>query len=281
MIWKPALLVVFMAIQPLIIKEMPICYSCLAQPSIPNSHAIPRSFFKNISRKDSGKLIVITDGPNLARKSGDNSASHILCGKCEKQFDVKFDRIAIDAVRAIISAHNSGKKEITLDNWTAVCRSLASIFWRCSKSKSEFYGAFRPNPAFEGLLEADWRGNGELGLSYKMDPLVDPTPIAAGGFSARSLELFLMAPRLFSVSHGYRGRTKNGIGTILLMGGVVVTAFAPRQSKTRERRSGYVQANGKLPLKGANMWEIPFLKEFLVQAVRKEQIAESTTAITS
>jgi hypothetical protein len=250
-----------------------ICCSCHRRPSIPNSHAIPRSFFRKISRENSGKFIIINDGADPARNSVDISKAHILCTECEKVFDVKFDRPIIDAVRKIRSAYEGKKKTIVLDDSTAVRRSLASILWRCSKSSSQLYSAFKPNQEFEALLETDWRGEGEFCLAYKLDTLIDSVPFSQGGLSSKDLEMFILPPRLHSVSHGYKARAKRGVGTIFVMGGVVVTALAPRPSKTRERQSGYMRTDSGISLKGADIWEIPFVKEFLHFAVHKERMA--------
>jgi hypothetical protein len=212
-----------MAIKSSLNQTAHICCSCHKRPSIPNSHAIPRSFFRKISRENSGKFIVLTDGADPARNSTDISKAHILCTECEKVFDVKFDRPIIDAVRKIRSAYEGKKKTIVFDDCTAIRRSLASILWRCSKSNSPFYGGFKPNHEFETFLETDWRAEGELCLAYKLDPLFDSVPSSEGGFSSKALEMYIMSPRLLSVSHGYKAREKKGVGTILVMGGVVVT----------------------------------------------------------
>jgi hypothetical protein len=262
-----------MAIKSSLNHTTHICFSCHKRPSIPNSHAIPRSFFRKISRENSGKFIVLTDGTDPARNSTDISKAHILCTECEKVFDVKFDRPVINAVRKIRSAYEGKKKAIVLDDCSAFRRSLASILWRCSKSNSPFYSAFKPNHEFEALLETDWRGEGELCLAYKLDPLIDSVPSSEGGLSSKDLEMYIMPPRLLSVSHGYKARAKRGVGTIFVMGGVVVTAVAPRPSKTRERQSGYMRADSEISLKGADIWEIPFVKEFLRFAVHKERMA--------
>lgn len=248
------------------------CRNCRKEKSLRRSHAIPNGFFKPLARGSRGQFIEITDGPSDARTSQDSGREFLLCDTCERIFDEQFDRPIIDEVRRIRSALTKGVNQIESDV-ERVKSGLASIIWRASESEARIYESYKLSQKIRNELFEEMYNSNSLGrlFSYGIQPIFDAKD-NDGRIYNEIIEKFIVTPKLWNINHGFGGRLKKGWGTIFVMGGVVVTICQPRLSPYKERALHYLPSNRQnYQLRPVDMWSIPYLKEFLVQAVQKEK----------
>jgi hypothetical protein len=250
-----------------------ICRNCGKTRLLQHSHAIPNGFFRPIARAGGGQFIEINDGQSLARNSQDSGCDFLLCSQCEALFGSVFDAPLIDEVRNIRKAFRSGVKALASDP-EKIKASISSILWRASVSQARLYRKFVvPSQIFYHLEREMWSIKGRnREFSYSVSPVYDKFPGNALGFSEEMLSNFILTPKPWNIAHGFAGRVRNGWGAIFLVGGAAIAVVQPRLSPYKERQNLFLNSDGaESHVRPIDMWSVPYVREFLGNAVRKER----------
>lgn len=247
-----------------------ICHFCGQQSELRNSHAIPRSFIRDISRQDSGKMVHLSSGNEPAKRLGDRSQDRLLCHECEQTFGDNFDRPLKELFAELRRKYRAGESHLILCDGAKIKNAIASVLWRAAISNAEYYKGFKPPRTIVETLREDVSRMENFSFSYRIQPIFDPNSASEGGLDDGAIDTFLLTPRIWGARSGFRGRQKTRTGMIFIMGGVVVDVIE-KLSKSRERKLGHLtNEESHISLRATNLWEIPAVKEFLRWAVWKE-----------
>ena len=246
------------------------CRFCNRLTELRKSHAIPRSFLRDMLRQDSGKMVHLSTGDEPARRLGDTSHDYLLCHECEQAFGNELDRPIKEFFIRIRRDYRVGQTHLTLANGATIKNAISSVLWRSAISKAKFYDGFNPKPSVVRALRGDILKLNEFSFSYRVQPIFDPNTTSVGGFDSDVIDAFLLSPKVWGAKFGFRGRQKTRIGIIFIAGGVLVEVVE-RRSKSSERQRGYI-LDGKcdISLQAVSLWTIPAVEELLRWSVLKE-----------
>ena len=119
--------------------KMSNCACCDNETTLSNSHAIPNSSFRRLFRKDSGKAFISENNEEPLRPTNDSGATIMLCGECEKLFNINYDQPA----QTILQKFKSNKiTDIAKCENDFLAGFILSVIWRSSVSASKLYQAF-------------------------------------------------------------------------------------------------------------------------------------------
>ena len=179
------------------------CALCLEFKDLKHSHAIPNSFFKELTKGSDGKkglqaIVVTGDSDTYAKRTNESWWTEQLCLDCEQRINQKYEKYCLAHLRGQRGRkirHDGGItfKEFDLEKLQLF--SL-SIFWRAANSEHPSYSrVFIPEP---------W--NDEL-----RKHILDERPVPLGLATVK-------------VSH-LKDKRKNGIITDKALTEIIMTPF--------------------------------------------------------
>lgn len=252
-----------------------LCRLCLESHPLCESHAIPKSLFNYILRKNDGKAIVIADDKDTpVQCSSDTWGVELLCAECERKLNERYDAYGL----AVFRGHEgSTLREADGVRFLRVDRKrlrmfFLSVLWRISVSTHPNYS----NIDLPFAWEEDLRNALHLGdpihesrytvAVYKMR---DSTP--EGGFNNESIRGFICAP--FGRSYG------PFISVCFPFLSFFVETFFPKVPERFARRNGVL--HGRSPVFVApyvELLDIPEIMQLLVRGLEKHHAGLSRVA---
>lgn len=182
----------------LTMNESEKCRLCKSQSKLQVSHAIGNAVFKRISRKSSGKAILLSNDIHDENKySSDSWAEHMLCRNCEALLNDNYEKYGLDVLRGKIGKYNKTEAGIMFSglNLQRMNMYFLSILWRMACSGHPNYSNVYIEPSIKEVLRQALINNSQIPtcqISVKLSRLIDKTP--AGGFSLSNLKDIILAP---------------------------------------------------------------------------------------
>jgi hypothetical protein len=253
-----------------------LCHLCSKDTMLSKSHAIPDRYFKSIKKLSGGNFIVISDGPQKARRTIESGWDYLFCIQCEEQLNIEYDNYIIKNIDSMIdkSIASDGKLTFKCES-SRLYIGLMSWLWRASISSNEIYSSAKLPDSHEKLIlkmliDRKIDNIYSVSLSY----IIDKTNKSEGGFTRQSFREFIVPPIIKNVSYEQKGKNKKGFGTIMIVGGICILYLFPSMSWYRGRKLGYISPFSEtITLKSTHIFDIPFLLDFFVQAVKKEKLS--------
>jgi hypothetical protein len=241
------------------------CALCHSYGELENSHIIPRSVFRKITRKNSGKGIhLVNDELTDIAYSSDNWTEYLLCYKCEDLIE-NYERYALAVLR-----NQKGVNAIRDDNgvifqnieYSRFKLFLTSLIWRASVSTNQAYSKISlpvevQEKARISILEGNSLNFSILGC--EMFRLYDPTK--KNGFSRKVLRKILTYP--FT-------RIKNNRETnIFVFEGFLFEYHVPNLPFQKTGRENVLKKDKALIVPNINIFDVPELLQVMVQSYGK------------
>lgn len=248
------------------------CKLCLEFHPLCNSHALPRSIFNYILRKNSGKTISVTDDKETpVQFSSDSWDAEILCANCERKMNEKYDDYGIAVFRGhegAVMPEATGMRFLRIDR-KRLRMFFLSVLWRMSVSTHPNYS----NINLPYSWEDDLRSALHFGISIPQSrytvflcKMRDSTP--HHGFRNEDIRGLICAP------FGRRYESMTSVSFPFL--GFFVEVFFPKVLKPFSKREGVL--HGRSPVFLAPYFElldIPEIMQLLVTGLEKHTIGLS------
>lgn len=175
-----------------------ICKLCHEYAPLQNSHALPDSIFKYITRKNDGKAISIVDDDSTPiRYSADTWGAELLCANCEASLNQQYDAFGMSVFRghgSKIHKDSSGVSFLKIDQ-SRLRMFFLAVLWRMSISDHLNYSNVELPPQWEDEIRLALVNNRSLVKSkytVTLYKLRDSTP--ENGFSNEILRNFVTSP---------------------------------------------------------------------------------------
>ncbi len=250
-------------------NESEKCRLCKSKSKLQVSHAIGNAIFKRISRKNSGKAILLSSDIHEENKySSDSWAEPMLCSNCEALLNENYERYGLDVLRGKTGECNKTEVGIRFSglNLQRMNMYFLSILWRMACSGHPNYSNVYIEPSMKEVLRQALINNSEIPtcqITVKLTRLIDKTP--DGGFSLSVLKDIILAPliRKSSIRFIYEG--------------FVIDFFIPGLKRSLSSQAGVIRKQQKyLFVPFINFSDIPELFEVMLVAYGK-QIEGKTT----
>lgn len=223
------------------------CAWCLHDKELCESHSIPDSLFKLISRKNNGQLIAIPSGLGKIHQTQDSGKIKILCKECEsifnKTYDAPFTNCMKEWDKLIVS---SGLTSRYVGNPNQMAAAVISICWRACIARlkgSKVYSAAKLNKSdftkLDQLIRMD-RSQVLRNCYVKISRLYDQTYDGHTGISQVDISA------LITPVQTYEGKARGKQKITHIMFDFVVTGFLiqlliPRPSGNETFRPGVLR----------------------------------------
>ena len=210
---------------------MPICAFCQKDRVLCASHSIPDGFFKAISRRNNGKLIIVPEGEGKIGLSQNTGKAKLLCRECEAHFNKNFDSPLTNALKAWdkkIQANGLGVRYEFSPSHFAQC--LASICWRASVTDNSMYTNARVDMIDRARLLAILLGDRDDTLkscSCSIRRLYDRRPPPDRGFSQEILSDIILPVNAYRIRKKGK-KPGNHFAFALLVRGFLCDLMIPR-----------------------------------------------------
>lgn len=253
-----------------------ICKLCHEYTPLQNSHALPDSIFKYITRKNDGKAISIVDDDSThIRYAADTWGAELLCANCEASLNQQYDAYGMSVFRGhSIGIHKdtTGVSFLRIDQ-RRLRMFFLSLLWRISISTHSNYSNVNLPIQWEDELRLALANNRSIVQSrytVTLYKLRDSTP--ENGFSNEDLRNFLTSP--FSRSH------EQCISICFPFMGFFVEIFLPKLPS----KLGYKNIKNQAVLSGSNtvfkalfieVLEIPEIMQMMVNGLGKHLSGKS------
>ena len=243
------------------------CCLCFNVGLLCNSHALPDAFFKSISRKNSGKGIVVTDDATTPiAYSSDSWHARMLCANCEALLNKRYDEYGIAVFQGRKGSVHTDGSGITLlgIDCRRIRMFLLSLVWRISISSHDNYSNINLSYSLDEELRcALFSGQATPANRFttKLSKLCDSTK--PGGFGAAALRDFVAAP----FAREYVGH--NLISVCFIFFGFFVEVFIPYLPKSpgssfRTLTNGTVHSAPYLEI-----FDVPEITDLMGTALKK------------
>jgi hypothetical protein len=253
-----------------------ICKLCYEYALLQNSHALPDSIFKYITRKSDGKIISIVDDDSTPiRYSSDTWGAELLCTNCEASLNQKYDAYGISVFRGHgpkTHKDSSGVSFLKIDQHRLRMFFLA-VLWRMSISDHLNYSRVDLPMQWENELRLALVGNRSLVKSkyiVTLYKLRDSTP--ENGFSNEILRNFVTSP--------FPRIQEQSISICFPFMGFFVEIFLPKlpsnlSSKNIIRQAVLSGSNAVFKARYIEVLEIPEIMQTMVNGLGKHLSGKS------
>ncbi|PRX02802.1 UNVERIFIED_ORG: hypothetical protein BCL66_12630 [Martelella mediterranea] len=259
---------------------MPICAYCLQNRSLCESHAIPDAFFRDISRRNSGKLIVIPEGPGKIHFGKNSGKAKILCSDCETHFNRLYDSPLVNALKEWDRLICQKGLEVRYDSSPEkIATSLAAIFWRASVSGNNIYANAKISHSDRALLLNILKNGQSKPLqlcSCKVNRLYDKTSEEDGGFKQKDISQIILPVSAYRVRWEHAGTTRY-VALTVVMQGFLFCLMIPRLPFSKRQKAGFLNAKqSKLHAPALHLLDYEPLARSLVSGYKKYLDEDST-----
>lgn len=239
---------------------------CEEARSLQISHAIPNSYFRKIKRRNSGKLIKVSEDNSDTQYSQDDGSGILLCGECESYLNSEFDLWGQRRLQEISDRldENSCRRVFQIDA-EKLSGFILSILWRAVKLDTEFY----KNSQLDDQTLDRVRG-------VIFDKIASPSSLAGVKINRivddvrhmkpSDFKDLILPPITYSVSIG----PTTGVGFLTVFGGFAFTVlFLNRKAFLRSDR-GYIMCGKGVVVKDLDFRKHPVLDHLSMNLVAKE-----------
>ena len=218
---------------------------------------------RELLRRSGGAAILLSDGAEKIRRSGDSGKVKLLCAECEQLFNFELDSPAIAFLRSYRNKINCG---IDVSNACAAPLLLfvMSVVWRASRSTSPAYSGIQLPKKMENAFKAiifDAKAVAKI-ASVRLEDLVDPA--IKGGFSRDDLTQIILWPKA--------RRPEKNIEISMAFGGFAFRVYLPKLSYPESKEPCYLRAKpSRIRARKLNVFHYPGFMDVCVQNRAKHE----------
>jgi|TARA_R100001163_G_C5032148_1_gene172070 hypothetical protein len=226
-----------------------LCKFCGSDKEICRSHAMPRSFFINIQRQDSGKSILLSDGAEKIRKTINSGQWPILCKECENYFNINFDSPIDQKLNLLGKPINPKVHLVFLDHPKIIASFILSVIWRASMSENEIYKSFELprtlNKKIQDHLKSPGTDNPFEFSTFRFERLID----RIGNFSEEEISQVVIAPYC-----AHREKTRK-LEISFIGRGYLFSTIYPRYSSLAANKHGFLYRDRPKMIKQTDIFD--------------------------